>query len=153
MLSALKRLFEQTLAEPEQPENEAELIAAAATTLLLEVAWADHELTSDELQRVKSGVQSLYGLADSLVDTLIADARQRHEASVGVYEYTRTLNGGLDADEKVALLVQLWRLALADDELHAMEEHVIRRISELLYVPHSRFIAAKQQAREAQGAG
>jgi len=45
-------------------------------------------------------------------------------------------------------LVALWRLALSDATIHELEEHVIRKLSELLYVPHGRFIAAKQAARE-----
>jgi uncharacterized tellurite resistance protein B-like protein len=31
--------------------------------------------------------------------------------------------------------------------LHRYEEHLIRKIAELLYVPHSAFIAAKHRAR------
>ncbi|MBU2040206.1 MAG: TerB family tellurite resistance protein, partial [Gammaproteobacteria bacterium] len=30
------------------------------------------------------------------------------------------------------------------------EEHIIRRIAELLYVPHSEFIRAKLEARDSQ---
>jgi uncharacterized tellurite resistance protein B-like protein len=43
--------------------------------------------------------------------------------------------------------VQLWRLALSDAELDRFEEHTIRKIAELLYVSHVRFIEAKQRAR------
>ena len=42
---------------------------------------------------------------------------------------------------------QMWRLALADNHPDQFEEHMIRKISDLLYVDHGRFIEAKQRAR------
>jgi uncharacterized tellurite resistance protein B-like protein len=38
-----------------------------------------------------------------------------------------------------------WRVAFADQELHHYEEHVIRRLADLIHVPHSDFIAAKHR--------
>jgi uncharacterized tellurite resistance protein B-like protein len=35
---------------------------------------------------------------------------------------------------------------MADDVLSRYEEHLIRKVADLLYVPHSDFMAAKQQA-------
>jgi uncharacterized tellurite resistance protein B-like protein len=43
----------------------------------------------------------------------------------------------------VALIENLWRIAFADGELHHYEEHVIRRIADLIHVSHMDFIAAK----------
>jgi uncharacterized tellurite resistance protein B-like protein len=40
----------------------------------------------------------------------------------------------------------MWRVAMADDVLSRYEEHLIRKVADLLYVPHSDFMAAKQQA-------
>lgn len=37
----------------------------------------------------------------------------------------------------------LWRIAYANESLHKYEEYLVRKIAELLYVPHSAFIAAK----------
>ena len=38
-----------------------------------------------------------------------------------------------------------WKIAYADHELHRYEEHVIRRLSDLIHVPHHEFIAAKHR--------
>ena len=59
---------------------------------------------------------------------------------------TRTLNALASAEQKRALLGMMWRVAMADNELSRYEEHLIRKVADLLYVPHSDFIAAKQQA-------
>lgn len=150
MLNALKKLFNvdstQDTAGVDAPSEE-QLLPAAAAMLLLEVAWADHNMSDDEIALIVRSLQQLFDLQEPFVSQLVKDAREKHNSSVGVYEYTRTLNDSLNEEEKFQLLVQLWRLALSDQDLHALEEHVIRRISELLYVSHSRFIAAKQKAR------
>ena len=46
-------------------------------------------------------------------------------------------------DEKFVLIKTLWRVAAADGDIHRYEDHLIRRIADLLYVPHSDFIRAK----------
>ena len=40
----------------------------------------------------------------------------------------------------------MWRVAMADSALSRYEEHVIRKVADLLYVPHGDFITAKQSA-------
>ena len=41
------------------------------------------------------------------------------------------------------LIEQIWRIILADDDVDKYEEHLVRRIAELLYVSHRDFIRAK----------
>ncbi|MGY0640578.1 MAG: tellurite resistance TerB family protein, partial [Paraglaciecola chathamensis] len=40
----------------------------------------------------------------------------------------------------------LWKIAYADDVLDPEEEHMIRRVADLLYVSHSQFIQSKLAA-------
>ena len=47
----------------------------------------------------------------------------------------------------------MWRVAYADARLSAHEMHVVRKIADLLYVPHAAYIAAKMRAKEAHGGG
>jgi len=37
----------------------------------------------------------------------------------------------------------LWQVSRADGRIDAHEEHLVRKVAELLYVPHSRFIQTK----------
>ena len=50
-------------------------------------------------------------------------------------------------EQKVSLVELLWRIAYANETLHQYEEHLVRKIADLLHVPHSAFIAAKFNAR------
>ena len=42
----------------------------------------------------------------------------------------------------------MWQVAYADDHLDPIEEAVIRKVAELLYVNHSEFIRAKLSITE-----
>ena len=131
----------------DDPTEQEHLVALAAATLLIEVAWADHDISGSELEIVRATLTGHLGLAEAEVDEIVAESRLQHEQSVGFQRFTRTLTEAWDEAERFELVVQMWRLALADNRIDRFEEHVIRKIAELLYVDHSRFIEAKQRAR------
>jgi uncharacterized tellurite resistance protein B-like protein len=135
------------LKEPAVEEDPAHLLALAAAALLLEVAWADHDIADAELALIEQHLESEFALSRAEVEELVAESRKAHEASVGLYSYTRTINDNWGEEQKFALVTALWRMALANDGLHHYEEHTIRKIAELLYLSHSRFIEAKLTAR------
>lgn len=150
MLSQLLARLKEPIATTE--EETQELLPLAAAVLYLEVAWADHHIGEDELAQIGARLREQFQLPASEVEELIRESRAQHDASVGLYRFTRTLNDGWDEDKKFQLLVRLWELALLDNELHAFEEHTIRKIAELLYVSHDRFIEAKITARRSSDA-
>jgi uncharacterized tellurite resistance protein B-like protein len=76
-------------------------------------------------------------------------AQQTHADSHDLFRFTKLLNDKLSVDEKMDLIVDLWRTALADGVIDKHEDHMIRRISDLLYLHHSHFIKAKHLAQEA----
>lgn len=122
-------------------------IALAAAALLLEVAWADHHISDEELALIESELERDFALSAEDVAALVAESRRAHEESVGLYRYTRTINEHWSEERKFQLVEALWRLALGNDGLHRYEEHTIRKIAELLYLSHSRFIEAKLSAK------
>ena len=146
MLSQLLARLKEPIATTE--EETQELIPLAAAVLYLEVAWADHNIDGSELKQIRQRLEGQFDLSSEEADELIRESRAQHDASVGLYQFTRTLNDGWDEPRKFQLLVRLGELAFLDDELHAFEEHTIRRIAELLYVSHDRFIEAKLIARQ-----
>lgn len=135
------------LTTPRADTDPQRLVALAAAALLLEVSWADHEISEAELDIIDRALRTTFGLDADEARELIEQSRRDHAESVGVYGYTRAINDSWDEAAKFDLLVALWRLALADDELNRYEEHHIRKIAELLYLSHARFIEAKLKAK------
>jgi uncharacterized tellurite resistance protein B-like protein len=144
--SLLDRLKNRGTATAEEADDH--LVPMAAATLLLEVAWADHDIADEELAIVTEALSSQFGLDEEEISQVVDASRAAHDESVGLYGFTRTLVEAWDEPARFELVVMLWKLALADDRLDRFEEHTIRKITELLYVSHARFIEAKQTARD-----
>ena len=140
------KLFKR-LTEPAAESDPQRLVALAAAALLLEVSWADHDISDAELAGIARALQRTFGLGESETAELLDQSRQEHAESVGVYGYTRAINENWDEPAKFELVVALWQLALSDDDLNSHEEHVIRKIADLLYLSHARFIEAKLKAK------
>ncbi len=121
-----------------------ELVSAA---LLIEVAKADFDFDETERLRLMALLQERFGLSDEDSLSIIEQAEKRVDDSTSLYEFTREINEQCDPEEKIGLLESMWRMAFADGELDKYEEHLIRRVADLLYVPHSRFMTAKHAAR------
>jgi len=135
MLKALKSLFDRS--GEDQPTGHSVEVAAAA--LLIEVGRADYESDADEQEAIRLGS----GLEDGELESLVASAQESAERSTSLYEFTTLINAQYSMDEKFVLIKTLWRVAAADGDIHRYEDHLIRRIADLLYVPHSDFIRAK----------
>lgn len=124
----------------------------AAAVLLTEVAYADSTLSATEQMAIRNTIATQFQLDAHTMETLLEESAALHADSVGVQAFTRALTDHWEEPARFELVVALWRVALADNVIDALEEHRIRGISDLLYVSHSRFIEAKLIAkRDAAG--
>ncbi|HLB15689.1 MAG TPA: TerB family tellurite resistance protein [Burkholderiales bacterium] len=64
-------------------------------------------------------------------------------------QFTSLINKRFSPEQKARVVEHMWRVAYADAELSAYEQHTIRKLADLLYVPHGAYIAAKLRARDA----
>lgn len=115
----------------------------AAAVLLLEMAHADNNHDPTEYDEIRRQLKAHFELSDGEVEELIDAAAPEARSAVSLYQYLKTLNDGLDMEEKREVLEMLWRVAYADNELDAHEEHLLRDLAELLYLPHEQFLKAK----------
>ena len=115
---------------------------------MLEVTWADHETDSSEIRHSTALLEQLFNLDAAVAAQLVDDAQDRLQHNVGVQTYTRYLNEALNEAEKFEVIVALWQVAAVSNGIDRFEEHTIRRIADLLYLSHDRFIEAKLRARK-----
>ena len=148
----LARLLERIQA-PAADDSRETTVELAAAVLLVEVAWADHQVADAEMRAIERALRSVLGLSDEDVQALIEESRAAQRESVGLHGFTRTIVEAWSAEQRFDLLVQLWRLAYSDSGLDKYEEATIRKIADLLYVDHARFIAAKLKAKQLAAVG
>ena len=115
----------------------------AVAQLLLEIARSDSSIAPAEMTAIRAHLSQAYGLDEKQLDTLITKAQTHVEQSVSLYDTVKTINDTQSTEEKTGLIRALWRLAYADQRLDAHEEAMLRRLADLLYVPHSVFIREK----------
>jgi len=148
MLKQIQEFFRQHLVSTVGNDADREqALRLAVAALLIEVTHLDHEVTPEEKAAVDLAVRRHMGLSGETVAELLQCAERERADSTDYYQFTLLINREYDAARKVELIELMWRIAYADDALHRYEEHLIRKIAELLYVPHSAFIAAKHRAR------
>ena len=119
----------------------------AAAVLMFEVIWADHEVSDIEVAVMTDLLARQFDLQEHRVAEIISESRASHDKSVGVFPFTRVINENLSEEEKYRVIKSMWTIALVDNELDVLEEHTIRRVADLIYLPHGRFIAAKKAAQ------
>lgn len=144
MLSKIMAWFDT----PEQPIPEL-TVEEAITVLMVEIMMSDHDPDTREQAAIVERLMDRTGEPREDIQALVTRARQTHADSHDLYQFTKLLNEQLSVDEKMDLMVDLWRTALADGVIDKHEDHMIRRLSDLLYLHHSHFIRAKHLAMEA----
>jgi uncharacterized tellurite resistance protein B-like protein len=141
MFSTLIQLFEGSSKSSGQTAEHT--VSLATAVLLSEVIRADAQTTEDELKAYKAQLYSQFTLSEQALSALMSEGRSTAQEATDMVQFTKVINEKCDSDEKEAVVEGLWRVALADNNIAPLEEHIIRRIADLLYVPHSVFIRAK----------
>lgn len=126
-----------------EPAADAHSLPRAAAALLLEMRLSDQSGEKVEMEVVHEAMRKTFAIDSVELDTLIDQAHQAQKESVSYYDFTSELRTGLDMDQRAELVEWLWRVALADARLDMHEEAMVRRVSDLLAVPHSEFIRRK----------
>jgi uncharacterized tellurite resistance protein B-like protein len=151
MLQSLKDWLDSLSARSEPAPAPGHLLQLAAAVLLVEVMRSDSQTTDDERAAVMAALRRRFALDEAEVSEMLQRAEQVASESHDFHSFTSRLNESLDHAQKVLIIEHLWEVAYADEQLSAHEHHVIRKIADLLHVPHGAYISAKMRAKHAAG--
>ena len=143
LIKAFKSLFETSIASDHDESEHALALVAAA--LLYEVARADFEQDAAEEASLTHALQKAFQLSSKELADIQQQASAQVDEATSLYEFTRIINDRAEVHEKYTIIELMWQVAYADGEISKYEEHLIRRVAELIYVSHSDFIRAKHQ--------
>ena len=150
MIESIKSFFEKKLIKKEEEETPSSVMSRVDLTcaaLLVEVMNSDHELDEREHQEFMAVLQQSYNIAEADLEELIQLAKDEAFEATSLYEFTKLINDNYDYEQKVELIENMWRIAFSDKRLDKYEDHLIRKVSELIYVSHSDFIKTKIKVR------
>jgi uncharacterized tellurite resistance protein B-like protein len=118
--------------------------------LLFEMQRADFDEHEDERAVLERVLQETFELAVEETRELAQLAQQEAEDSVSLHQFTSLINQRFSPEEKVCVVEMLWQVAFADGRIDRYEEALVRKIAELIYVPHRDFIQARHRVEDAQ---
>lgn len=148
VLRALAELIDKALGAAPAPEARAQrhhAVQIATALLLIEVARADFREDLTEDATVLGLLKRHFSLSPAEADLLIEQARTEADHAASLQGFTRSLNARLVPEEKLEIIAMLWEVALADEHLDKHEDHLIRKIAGLLYVPHGELIRIRNR--------
>ncbi len=131
---------------PPKPSPEDELRMASAC-ILIEAALVDGHVDEREMQHIHDVLEQHFDLRTAEVRVLVEEATRIAGDAVCWHRFTRVLKAEFDAEERLTMMQQLWQVVLADGELHAYEDSLIRRIAGLLHIDDGDRALARRRAQ------
>lgn len=142
MLTTIKQFFSTQLSIEKNSDPQQQLQMAAAA-LLIELSRADYKQDREEQIAIESALKKSFSITEQQLVELIALAEEENQQATSLYEFTNLVKDNYSAEQRFDLVKMLWEVAIADGEISKYEDHLIRKIADLIYLPHSDFIRAK----------
>ncbi|MAZ89279.1 MAG: hypothetical protein CL693_16740 [Cellvibrionaceae bacterium] len=148
MLEGIKAFFSEVFEQSDVDVEKTDPKQLAAAALMIEIATIDEHFDATEIQALVKELQRQFDLDSETLHHLIDIARKQSDQSTSLYQFTRCVNDEFSHQEKFDLLIGMWRIAYADNNLDKYEEYMVRRVTDLIHVSHGDFIRAKKVAQE-----
>src|SRR5262245_37396081 len=147
----LKKLAKLLSAGPQAsaPPFEQHALEHSIATLLYEMTRMDSEVRPVDLDAARAALADLVKVDRQRADALLDEAAQKVGRLSSYFAQVSVINRRLELDQRIRFVEHMWRIAYADGGLDPYEDHLVRKISNLLYVPHVQCMLARQRARGA----
>ena len=129
---AIKKQF--AIDEIDHAGNHENALRLATAALLVEMGRADHYGDSDEATLILELLREHFVMETEDVGALYEFASEKADQVVSLHEFTSLLHRSLDEEERGRLLEMMWRVAYADRRLDPLEDSLVRKVADLLYV-------------------
>jgi len=145
MIKSILDFFNKNLNSKDDTADAEHQLNLTSASLLIEMIRMDHKIDQAEHDIVKSLIKKDFQLTDSETETLFELAEEESKSAVDYYRFAKLINQEYDNRQKIKVIENLWHIAYADNELDKYEEHYLRKVSELLHIPHKDFMKAKHR--------
>jgi uncharacterized tellurite resistance protein B-like protein len=153
MIEKLQKILSKHLGRRDESRNDdGKELQLATATLLMEVARADNRISEGERQDVMRLIETHYALPPELTLEIASSAEHKAQHATSLYPFTRLINHVCSPEEKVRIIGMLWRVTCSDGHVDKYEEYLVRKIADLLYVPHRDYIRMKLEVLDGQSA-
>lgn len=128
--------------------DEGHQLKLASASLLIEMIRMDHKIEQTEHDMVKALIKKDFDLSEEETEALFTLAEEESQNAIDYYRFAKLINKEYDNSKKITIIENLWHIAYADGELDKYEEHYLRKVADILHIPHKEFIKAKHRVIE-----
>lgn len=144
MLKAIKRAFAP---QGDTVVHEPRSLQLAVAVLLHEARRADPDERPEEGDAAERALVEIFGVDREQSAALLKEGREKAQHLTSFYAPVTTVKREFPLPDRIRLVEHLWRVALADGQLNLYEDHYVRKIAHLLYVPNTQSMLARNRAR------
>jgi uncharacterized tellurite resistance protein B-like protein len=148
MLKSIKALFATPI---EAATSQRARLERAVAALVYEITRMDFDVSPEEVPAAHHALIDLLGVDDAQAQTLLMWAGAPENRLTTYHDAVNEISRAFAMEDRVRLVEHLWRIAHADEDLHVYEDHLVRKLADLLYVPHIQSMLARQRVRDESG--
>lgn len=137
-----QQFFKQWFVENDEQAPKVKL-ETVLLQLQVELAMSDGHLDQKESQQITQWLMHRMQFNQKEAQQHLEQAMAYQKKATSIHPLTTQVSENLNRHQRAELIEELWQLAFADGHLDAYEEHFIRRLCDLIHVPHHRFIQSK----------
>jgi len=132
LFSSIKSLLKLNPSQRRLNEDEQSELNHSIVELMMEMVRADFVELYAEKTALAEYLSLKLGLSEGDVTQYIEAAEMRAEFSISLESQTNVINNYLGHVQKVDLMRHLWALAVADNEVHLLEQYLFYKAGDLL---------------------
>lgn len=152
MMSFMKKISQllETQSKSKNDDSEIIHIHSALASLLYEAARVDRNVTDEDLTVAAESLSRLAKISIVDAQQFLVTASKPENRPTSYHPLATIINENFTYEQKCQLITSMWSIAHSDNHVDPHEDHIIRKISDLLYVSHQDFIHGKISARKTQ---
>lgn len=139
----VERIKEGLSAEQQAQPSHEERLRLATAAVLLDIAYADGAFTSAEGGNVLDFLQRTFTLSGDDARELIEAAEEIRNHTIDHFAMANFIRKNVSLPERIEIVKTMWRLAGADGRITQHENHLVRKLADLLGLEHHVMIEAK----------
>lgn len=153
MLKSIKTFFEKNFMSTDETDsdNDDHQLKLATAALLIEMMMQDDKAEEAEKIAIKKSLQDKFELSESETNNIYKLAEEEVKSATDYHQFTNLIAKNFTQEQKIKVIEHLWLVAYADKDLDKYEEHMVRRIADLIHVSHKDFLQAKHRVKQQCG--
>lgn len=150
MLSTIKSFFKKEIAIERAVQSKdatyTDKVQVATCALLLEMAHADNEFSTEEKEQIIKTIKRHFSLSKEATDKLIELSERERKASIDLWQFAQLIRNNYSVEQKMELIKLIWKVIYVDGVLDKHEDYLVHKLAKLLGLDHKQLIYAKMEA-------